>query len=439
VSASSAPAVGAPDVQIDEVDVERRGERLYANLERPTGGEEVAGFWVPLSGWALAPDDAHVAIEIAHGRQPLRRITRSVERPDIAAAFPALTSAERSGFSLGLDVLKLPRAFDLRVNGIVGEADATPIARVRGSRRGFEPLPVEGPAPLMVTTLGRTGSTLLMALLSLHPGIVAFEPVGYDSRPFAYQLDAAIGMASPASRMRLLDSTGQAEAWWLGRRSVDVEGLLRLDEPLRELLLGAPVERLLRYAIAQAAEFSRELAVAHEQPDARYAAEKCGPAHLPRLTRELCADAREIFLVRDFRDVLTSMLAFNAMRGYAAFGREHVDSDEQFVRRLAGDVAAFAASWRERRDGALLVRYEELAADPPAALAAVLEYLELDGDSTLIGGIVDRATAQLDRMRHRTVQQASASTGRWQNDLAPALQELACEAFAGPLEELGYS
>jgi hypothetical protein len=438
VSASLSAGLVSCAVLITEVELAERDDRLHGNLERPTVGEPIPGFCVPLSGWALAPDGAHVAIEVGHGRQVLRRLAQSVDRPDIAEAFPALPGAERSGFSIALDAMKLPHTFDLRVSGIVGEAEPMPIARVRGNRRAFEPLPIDGPAPLMVTTLGRTGSTLLMTLLSLHPAIAAFNPVGYDSRPFAYQLEAAIAMASPASRIRLLDSTAQSEAWWLGRRSVPVEALLRLDEPVRELLLGAPVERLLRVAVDQAAAFARELAAAHERTDVRYAAEKSGPAHLPRLMRELCADGREIFLVRDFRDVLTSMLAFNAMRGYAAFGREHVDSDEQFVRRLAGDAAAFAASWRERGDGALLVRYEELVANPPGELARVLDYLELNGDPSLVGGIVDRAQAQLDRMQHRTVQQVSASSGRWQSDLPPALQELASDAFTAPLQEFGY-
>jgi hypothetical protein len=335
-------------------------------------------------------------------------------------------------------VLKLPRVFELSVSGIVDDAETVPIGRMRGSRRAFEPLPTEGPAPLMVTTLGRSGSTLLMTLLSLHPQVAAFDPVEYDSRPFAYQLEAAIAMASPASRMRLVDSAVQDDAWWLGRETVPVEELVRLDEPLRELLFGAPVERLLRSAVHRAATFVGELGAAQERTDVRYAAEKSGPAHLPRLMRELCADGREIFLVRDFRDVIASMLAFNAKRGYDAFGREDVDSDEQFVRWQAGIAAALAAGWRERRDGALLVRYEELVADVPAALARILDYLELDGAPSLVGGIVDRAQALLDQTQHRTVQDASASSGRWETDLPPALQKLANQAFARPLEEFGY-
>jgi Sulfotransferase family len=440
VTASPSSAVGTAAVEIAAVERAEREEGLHAHLERPSVGEPVPGYCVPLSGWALAPDGAHVAIEIRHGRQVLRRFARSVDRPDIAEAYPGLPGAERSGFSIALDVLRLPPSFDLRVSGIAGEAEPTPIARVRGSRRRFEPSPTDGPAPLMVTTLGRSGSTLLMTLLSVHPAIVAFNPVGYDSRPFAHQLEAAIAMASPASRIRLLESAGQGEPWWLGRESVPVEALLRLDEPLRELLLGAPVEQLLRAAVDQAATFVRELGAAQERPDVRYAAEKSGPAHLPRLMRELCADAREIFLVRDFRDVLASMLAFNAKRGYAAFGREQVDSDEQFVRRLAGSVAGLAAGWRERGDGALLVRYEELVADPVATLARVLDHLELESSASEVAELVDRAQALTDRtaLLHRTVQQATASTGRWQSDLPPELQELAAELFAGHLQELGY-
>jgi hypothetical protein len=441
VSARPSPALGAPAVEIHEVEPAPRDGRLHANLERPAAGEPAPGFCVPLTGWAIAPDGAPVAIDVSHGRQVLRRLARSVDRPDIGEAFPDVPGARRSGFSLLLDVLKLPPAFDLRVSGIVGEAEPTPIARVRGSRRAFEPLPADGPAPLTVTTLGRTGSTLMMTLLSVHPAIAAFNPIGYDARPFAYELEAALALADPASRMRLIDSAGQGDGWWLGRESVTAEALQRLEPPLRELLLGAPVERLLRAGVERAAAFARELGAAEERPDVRYAAEKAGPAHLPRLLRELCADGREIFLVRDFRDVLASMLAFNAKRGYAAFGRERVDSDEQFVRQLGGHVAALAAGWRERCDGALLVRYEELVGDPAATLARVLDYLELDGSASELAELVDRAQALTERTRlqHRTVQETTASTGRWQSDLPAELQELAAELFAEPLQELGYA
>lgn len=437
MSASPSSATGAPAVQIHETETTGASERLHANLERPSAEDPALGFCVPVSGWALPADGANLTVEIRQGHQVLR-VPRDLERPDIARAFPALPGAERSGFSLMLDTLKLPPGFELRVSGTVGDAEE-PIGRVRGSRRTFEPRPTAGPAPLMVTTLGRSGSTLLLTLLSEHPHVVGFEPATYDSRPFAYELDAAVATAHPASRLRLLDSGTQGEAWWLGRASMQPDELLRIDEPLRELLLGAPVEKLLRAAVERAATFAAGLGAAQERTDVCYAAEKCGPAHLPRLMRELCADGRELFLVRDFRDVIASMLAFNAKRGYDAFGREHVNDDEQFVRWQAGIAAALAAGWRERGDGALLVRYEDLVGDVPAALAQILDHLELDSAPRLVGEVVERAQARLDRIQHRTTPNARASSGRWQTDLPPALQELANEAFADPLEEFGYA
>lgn len=438
MSASPSPALREPAIEIAEVQPAERGDRVHANLERPTAGEPIGGFCVPLAGWALAPDGTHVDIKISQGRDVLRRLARRIPRPDIAGAYPELAGAERSGFSLALDAVKLPREFGLRVSAMAGDEEV-PIADVRGARRALEPIAGLAPAPLTVTTLGRTGSTLMMTLLSLHPAIAAFQPVAHDSRPFAYWLDASIGMASPTSRMRLIDSGAQGSAWWLGGDPVSVEALHRLDDATRELLLGGRVELMLHAAVRHASDVARGLAGA--EPGAlRYAAEKCWPGHVPRLLAELCPEGREIFLVRDFRDVLASMLAFNAKRGYAAFGREHVDSDEQFVRRLAGDVEALAASWSERRDRALLVRYEQLVADPPATLARVFDYLELDSAPATVGAIVDRAQELLEgtRLQHRTVQQASASQGRWESDLPPALQDAALDAFLGPLEELGY-
>jgi len=442
MSGSPSAAVGTPTVQVEAVELAPRGERLQAHLERPAVGDQELGFSLPVSGWALAPEGGKVAVEIAHGRQVLRRLPRGVGRPDIGRAFPAVAGADRSGFSLLLDALKLPCAFELQVSGIVEGEHTEPIARVRGGRQPFAPLPLNDPAhpaPLLLTTLGRSGSTLLMSLLGEHPQVLAYRPATDDSRPFAYQLDAAIAMAAPASRMRLLDSAVQGEAWWLGRRAIRYEELRQLDEPLRELLLGAPVEQLLRSALDQAASFAGGLAAAQERPDARYAAEKCGPGYLPRLLRELCADSREIFLVRDFRDVLASMLAFNEKRGYAAFGREHVDSDERFVQWQAVIAATLAAGWRERGDGALLVRYEDLVADVPGSLARLLDYLELDAAPRLVRKLADRAHARLDRIQHRTTKSASASSGRWRKDLPAPLQELANEAFADPLREFGYA
>ena len=426
-------------VRVLDVAIEDAGGRLHANLERPTLEESVDGFWLPLVGWVLAADGSPVSIAVSHGRQVLCRVGREVPRADIAAGYPQIERAESSGFSLALPILGLPRELELVLSAEIG-GDTVPFARVRAQRRPLEPVTDLALAPLAITTLGRTGSTLLMTLLSNHPAIAAFRPSGFDSRPLTYWLEAATAMATPASRLCLVDTSMSGRGWWLGAEAIGVEACHRVEGPIRDLLLDAAIDRLLHDAIRNGARFAGELAAVDERTAVRYAAEKCWPGIVPRLLDELSADTREIFLVRDFRDVLASMLAFNAKRGFATFGREDVDSDEAFVNRLAIDVEALASSWRERRDRAYLVRYEELISDPEPVLEGLLDYLGLGADEGQVAAIVEGAHALLEETRpeHRTTPDPSASSGRWRSDLPAAIRDASTAVFDGPLREFGY-
>src|SRR5438552_2516420 len=150
-------AVGSSAMQLLEVHIDAGSDPLRANLESPVPGAAPRGLWLPLAGWALAPGGEAVQIEISEGRYVFARLYPNVHRPDVAAAFPEVQGAVRSGFSAAFGVSRLPQAFELRLSGIVG-GQVIPFARVSGVRRRFEPageLPV---APLALTTLGRSGS-----------------------------------------------------------------------------------------------------------------------------------------------------------------------------------------------------------------------------------------------------------------------------------------
>jgi hypothetical protein len=429
-----------PPIEISEVVSEHHPDELRANLESPAAGGSVPGFWIPVTGWALMSSGAPVDIRVSDRWAPLMRFGRGVPRPDIAQAFPAVAGADRAGYSTVLNAARLPRAFDLWVSAIVGE-EVTQLARIRGTRRSFNQVGDLPLCPLAVTTLGRTGSTLLMTLLGQHPAIAAFRPTGYDSRPLAYGLAAATSMAAPSSRMQLIDSSGSNDDWWLGRAPISATSLMQLDPPIRDAILGDPIDDLLHSGLRQAAGSALALAHAEGKAAVRYAAEKCLPNYVPRLLCELSDSSREVFLVRDFRDVLASILAFNAKRGYAAFGRQNVHSDEEFIARFAGDIEMLAAAWSERRERAHVVRYEELVGRPEVVLEGVFGYLGLETSSAEIEAIIAGADALLDQVRsaHRTTADPAASTGRWLKDLSPEAQEACTAAFDGPLREFGYA
>ena len=52
--------------------------------------------------------------------------------------------------------------------------------------------------PLLVTSLGRMGTTLLMRMLSAHPGVVAYDRPPYEARGGKYWLHVLKTLAAPA-------------------------------------------------------------------------------------------------------------------------------------------------------------------------------------------------------------------------------------------------
>jgi hypothetical protein len=173
---------------------------------------------------------------------------------------------------------------------------------------------------------------------------------------------------------------------------------------------------------------------------ARWFAEKARPDHHPRIVRELMHGTREIVLVRDFRDMVSSILAFNAQRGVVGFDRNYAGTDEEYPSVLSGAVRALAAV-PEKRPDALVVRYEDLINAPGATLAALLDHLGLPCEASDVQRLLDGATyrAEISQAQHRTMLDAAESIGRWRRDLDPAVARACDEAFGPALARFGYA
>jgi hypothetical protein len=260
--------------------------------------------------------------------------------------------------------------------------------------------------PLMITSLARTGTTWLMRVLAEHPAIVIY-------RAYPYELKSA--------------------RHWL--QSLKAQAELPAAEPG-----SADVEQLAGFVQRSIEEFYRQIADLQGQEAPTYFAEKHSAGDLPWLVWELYPQAREIVLVRDFRDMLCSILAFNAKRGTAEFGRQRVASDLEYVARLGPRVARLVKSWKARADRAHLVRYEDLVLRPAATVSLALEYLELERTPATVRAMIQRASEETPELRHhRTSRDAEASIGRWQQDLDGTLKAACTEAFGEALEECGYT
>ena len=138
------------------------------------------------------------------------------------------------------------------------------------------------------------------------------------------------------------------------------------------------------------------------------------------LMLELYPSAREVMLVRDFRDMIASMFAYNEKRGRQGFRRDRASSDRDYILNDVGvKVAALADAWARRADTAHLLRYEDLVLRPEETVQALLAHLGLDAGpgavEPMLGSLLARDSGS---EGHRTVTDSRESIGRWRRDLS---------------------
>jgi len=173
----------------------------------------------------------------------------------------------------------------------------------------------------------------------------------------------------------------------------------------------------------------------------KYFAEKMLPSHMQNIFYSTYENAKEIILVRDFRDLICSAMAFNKRRNTREFGRQLTDTDEQWIRNIsARGVARIVRSIEERKGKTLFIRYEDLIKSPGEVLKKICLYLELVIDEKGIDSILKKAqrtTKSLDF--HQTSGDPEKSVERWRTDMDEDIQELCKDVFGDALEQLGYS
>jgi sulfotransferase family protein len=405
-------------------------------LDRPQPRTRSDLYGFELVGWALAEAGPVERIEVLQEGRVVGEAVPGEARADIAAAFPAVHHGEPCGFRVPISALDLRGEFELAVVARGPGEQRVRVADVAGARA---PLPAGGEdliQPLMVNTIGRSGSTWLVWLLSCIPEAVAFSPWARDARVGTYWTSVLQALSRPQSYLaQLVPGPLEQRYWWNDR--ADLRFGVGGDPELEAWLGGEAVESLVDLCRSRIDAFYARLGEDGERP--RFFVEKYLPYQLtPDLLTEMYPAAREVILVRDFRDMLCSVIAFNQKRGYQAFGRADVDSDAEYVETtVANSARRLARRLRERGGEAHLVRYEDLIREPAETLGAMMRYLRLEAGEEAVAAVLERAEAQsLDE--HRTTSKVSESIERWKRDLPPDLAQVCAEVLDPVLVDFGY-
>jgi hypothetical protein len=429
-----------------------RLERLRgAELDSPRTGSRGNVYVLHVIGWVVGREVPAVEVEVLYNGRVIRRSAVRGSRADVAEALGDIPAETPSTFHALIGMIGLKLQAELTVQAVLADGSRVPIGRLDVVRSPLRGDYVPRLQPLMLTCLGRTGSTWVMKLLTSHPEIVVYRRFPYESAPAKYWLHMLRVLSDPSNFLESADADSfHNELHWVGQNPYWEESVF--EQPaLENWSARTYVERLAAFCQTNIDDWYLTLARNQRQTAPVYFAEKhMWPNFLPVVTWELYPAAREVFLVRDPRDMALSIMAFDERRGFTGFGRPAGATDEDYlrgeVRQMAHDLRK---SWIARRERAHLLRYEDLVFQPEETLTALVEYLGLDASPPMIAQMLELGAQPVPDLpgtsydtsmvsQHRTSEDLERSIGRWERERDGRFAELCDEVFGEVLDDFGY-
>lgn len=281
----------------------------------------------------------------------------------------------------------------------------------------------DGLRPLLVSGLGRSGTTRMMQLLLRHTQIVALPKHPFENQPAQYWLHALRVLSSPAERNSETPIVGFQQA---NRRLTPnpFHHPVFLMSPASAggaaaWLETSHVDQMTSFFKGQIESYYRALADEIGKPEAVYFLEKAQPTIHAGLFHELYDDTREVFTLRHPFDVLCSVRAF--------FPEVASYQTDDYICALRLGYDRLLDRIDEGAERSVVVSYSQLVCQPDEVLDSILEFADLPP----VGKKLE-TFSELDR-GHVTSGNPERSLGRWRRDLTTREIDLAKGEFADTL------
>lgn len=281
--------------------------------------------------------------------------------------------------------------------------------------------------PILVSGMGRSGSTLAMQLLGTDPTCVFDQVYPLESR----YLSLITHFAAQWQGWTFADYGQTASAYQsvLGNNPVVLRNTVEQDAgsgPSAKLLNIPQSGDLL---LAMWKQFTAATRVG--KPNARFYGEKT-VEWLPSFLAPYL-DTYAIYMFRDPRDLFISANKFNSKRGYLAFGRTQQDSDRDHATTLAFKFLQRFENYRVFKalgGKASCTKYEDLALNPVSTLSDLVEQTGIQ-----ISPLKDENSFS----DHRTSGSIEQSIARWKREpLEQEVLDIFNEILFDILIEMGY-
>lgn len=279
--------------------------------------------------------------------------------------------------------------------------------------------------PIMVRTFGRTGSTLLMQILGTSDQILFEKEYPFEHRYLTYVYNSArmIAESPRADDDWNNDVLFQCRSSSIGALPYGITNTLETDK-LASYVFVSLWEQFSRSMREVArCEYGQEYFYAEKVPSecADYANEYLG--------------ARNIFLLRDPRDEMVSIMSFNKKRGFRSFGWTEQDTDVSYAQKMCSNRRFFMQHMHNAKDGKrrINVRYEDL-------ISKGQEEVERISDWAGVTMSFDTAMSNSEiQSRHMTSKDSASSVERWRSELSKEVQNIFSHELGEELSNLGYA
>jgi hypothetical protein len=429
-----------PIVTVERVapSLDPRGLIAGSGLEFPTPGWADATYSFPVQGWIVGNEHVAVTVSVSDDFGPRLWMPVSIARPDLAEGTDASGRPRNCGFASRVNTMELPQQFRVYLVARFDGAGPARLAVIDGTRRALPQTDARF-QPIMMTTLGRSGSTWLVSLLGQHPEITAFQAQTSEPRAASYFADVLRTLSRPSSYVSTLRGYVGTTLDWMGMSPTRPLHEYERDADLRDWMGTTYVEELIRFITQRIDALYEKLSAKEGKEQATRFVEKCPPDGPQTMLSEIYPRAREILLVRDFRDYVCSVRSWR--HGWEASRARYTSEAEWIKQSLARQVRA-ASVYRRNRPQAMVLKYEDLVTRTEETLASLFAHLEVEGTPTTVASVIDRAETSSDQSitrGHQTSGGPAESIGRWKKDLEPRLQKACEEAFGEALAEFGYA
>lgn len=313
---------------------------------------------------------------------------------------------------------------------------STCIGHISGRRKVVPVSYNGGIKPLLMSGLGRSGTTLMMELLLQHKKIVGFPKHPYENQPAQYWLHAFRVLSSPSDKNSdALMVAFQQRINRIGRNPFHdpllsnniVEG-----ENVITWFEGKHTQNLGKFFLEQIEQYYRALGGEVGKSGAVYFVEKTQPNAHSLIFHELYGDVHEIFIIRHPFDVLCSVRSF--------FPENQFYQSDTYIEALRHGYNRMLDRIEGDEGKRFIVDYDRLIKDPTEIMNAIFDFLEFPKRKRV-------AKKTQNKQGHITSESANSSLGRWKTELTAREVAIAKQEFTSvmgriktvmPSFDLGY-